>query len=63
MEDMQGEKSAGVHSFIPVLVQIGKAIVWGYTLSCLLVNWVGGVQGASACTLMTMLSAALCKRT
>ena len=31
-----GEKSAGVHSFFPVLVKVGRAIVWGYTLSCLL---------------------------
>ena len=28
-----GKKSAGVHSFFPVLVRFGRAIVWGYTLS------------------------------
>ena len=35
----RGGKSARVHSFFPVLVRFGRAIVWGYTLSCLLVNW------------------------
>ena len=40
-----GGKSAGVHSFFPVLVKVGRAIVWGYTLSCLLVNWERRVQG------------------
>ena len=33
------EKGAGVHSFFPVLVKVRRAIVWGYALSCLLVNW------------------------
>ena len=32
------EKGAGVHSF-PVLVKVGRAIVWEYTLSCQLVYW------------------------
>ena len=41
----QGEKSAGVHSFFPVLVRLGRAIVWGYTLSCLLVSRERRVQG------------------
>ena len=35
----QGKKSAGVHAFFLVLVKVGRAIVWGYTHSCLLVNW------------------------
>ena len=26
-----GERSAGVHSFFPVLVKLGRAIVWGYS--------------------------------
>ena len=40
-----GEKSAGVYSFFPVLGTFGKILVWGYTLSCLLANWEGRVQG------------------
>ena len=31
----QAEKSVGVHSFFPVLVKVRRAIVWGYTLSCI----------------------------
>ena len=34
----RGEKSAGVRSFLPVLVRVGRAIVWEYTLSFLLVS-------------------------
>ena len=41
----QAEKSAGVHSFFPVLVIVGRAIVWGYTLSCQLINRQRRVQG------------------
>ena len=41
----QAEKSAGVHSFFPVLVRLGRAIVWGYTLSCQLVSRQRRVQG------------------
>ena len=37
----QAEKSAGVHSFFPVLVRLGRAIVWGYTLA-LPINKQGG---------------------
>ena len=41
-----GEKSARVHSFFPVVVRFRTAIiVWGYTLSCLLVSGEGRVQG------------------
>ena len=29
----RGEKSVGVHFFLPVLVRVGRAIVQGYTLS------------------------------
>ena len=41
----QAEKSAGVHSFFPVLVRLGRAIVWGYTLSCQLISRQRRVQG------------------
>ena len=42
----QAEKSAGVHSFFPVLVRLGRAIVWGYTLkACQLGSRERRVQG------------------
>ncbi len=34
-----------MHSFFPVFIRFGRAIVWGYTLSCLIVSREKRVQG------------------